>query len=85
MPAAIVGIIAGFVDFHFIYVAIHAPLLPSVADGNVVPWSNHGVVHYIPERVAHMEELFFSIAFCAIGLAIIGLVVERGWDAFRRS
>ena len=65
----------------FIYVGMlltQAPLHPDRASGHLIPWSNHGVIHYVTQRANALQDVLFSGAVWIILVMFVGLFLYRG-------
>lgn len=71
----------------FVYVGMlltQAPLHPDRASGHLIPWSNHGVIHYVTQRANDLEDILFSGGIWIILVMFVGLLLYRGRHMFDR-
>ena len=82
--AAIAAIIWACLFIYNLSVLTQAPFKPEPSQGNVVPWSNHGVIHYVTEFDFSTNNKLFSAAVGIVALGFVGLLLWRGRKMFDR-
>lgn len=75
-----------FAIFLYTVVAfLNAPLQPDAASGNVVPFSDHGIIHYVTNFESQVHAAVWIAGPIIAILEFVGFALYRGTtDMFRR-
>lgn len=71
----------------FIYLVIgflRSPLQPNVESKDVVPWSNHGEIHYVRQLDLDRYEELVSLGPYILVIAGVGIFLTKGTRMFDR-
>ncbi len=63
---------------------VQSPSQPVRETGHVVPWSNHGFVHYATRFDMNMLNGMFYVAWIIVAVLFVGLALYRGRDMFKQ-
>jgi len=79
-----VGAICALLMVRLVFVFSKSPTTPEPAHGNVVPWNNHGVYHYVQSVDYNLYSSLLSFAPIVIGFGLAGLFLCKGRRMFDR-
>jgi len=63
---------------------VQSPSQPVRETGHVVPWSNHGFMHYATRFDKNMLDGMLYAAVTIVAVAFVGLALYRGRDLFNQ-
>jgi ABC-type sulfate transport system permease component len=82
--AAVLAVVWGLVFVYTMAKIVRSPAHPARETGHIVPWSNHGFMHYATRFDMNMLDGTVYAAGIVIAVAFVGLPLYRGRDMFNQ-